>query len=513
MQSKNNKFQSKPFHFTLLVPVRQTSILDRSLPHHPTPASPSRRPRGGKARVGGGTGRASPRNRDTTWQGQPRSFPEPAQPRAPTFPRERQRPRPCPAAALSRPHSPAQPGSAQRSARTYRRGRGQVPQVPRAPRASSLTRSPTTHAQPPARHAPRDPAHSPARPDSRRPAAAFRRREAEAGRRRPRPFVALLPSNGFPSNCGDNNVPGRACLAAVARGGGWPAQRGGSPSLEWGGGQLRRGRQTPGSLSEVGASPCAGSLGRRMATQCVPQNSGSARPGQEVKPVKPRRPPMKHEVDKNKAQWKTMGPAKVAVPCPKNFLKKHSKEPKLPERKKEQDSKKLPALSVPRRTDRPVMGIQSNTNFIKTNAIAAVKGLPKKPQPISVDTRQGDKYVLETSGLVPKYIKKKDYGVTPKYLKQRNEEMKRAQEEYEASRLEYLKKIAMKQLPDEERRTLLQGLKKNWDEVYSEFQRLPVNIDTISKKMYKQKLESQLKQLEHDIEVIEKHKVIYIANE
>ncbi|NXX11439.1 ENKUR protein, partial [Podargus strigoides] len=225
------------------------------------------------------------------------------------------------------------------------------------------------------------------------------------------------------------------------------------------------------------------------------------------------RPPMKHEVDKNKAQWKTMGPAKVAVPCPKNFLKKHSKEPKLPERKKEQDSKKLPALSVPRRTDRPVMGIQSNTNFIKTNAIAAVKGLPKKPQPISVDTRQGDKYVLETSGLVPKYIKKKDYGVTPKYLKQRNEEMKRAQEEYEASRLEYLKKIAMKQLPDEERRTLLQGLKKNWDEVYSEFQRLPVNIDTISKKMYKQKLESQLKQLEHDIEVIEKHKVIYIANE
>lgn len=39
---------------------------------------------------------------------------------------------------------------------------------------------------------------------------------------------------------------------------------------------------------------------------------------------------MKHEVEKNKAQWKTMGPAKVEVPSPKNFLRKHSKEPKLP---------------------------------------------------------------------------------------------------------------------------------------------------------------------------------------
>ncbi|KAM9647037.1 enkurin isoform 2-T3 [Morphnus guianensis] len=225
------------------------------------------------------------------------------------------------------------------------------------------------------------------------------------------------------------------------------------------------------------------------------------------------RPSVKREAEKNKAQWKTMGPAKVAVPSPKNFLQKHSKEPKLPARKKEQDSKKLPALSVPRRTDHPVMGIQSKKNFINTNAVAAITGLPKKPQPIYVDRRQGDKYLLETSGLVPKYIKKKDYGVTPKYVTRRNEEMKRAQKEYEASILEHLKKRAMKRLSDEERRSLLQGLKKNWEEVYREFQGLSVEIDTIPKKIYKEKLESQMKQLEHDIEVIEKHKVIYIANE
>ncbi|NXX80231.1 ENKUR protein, partial [Urocolius indicus] len=224
------------------------------------------------------------------------------------------------------------------------------------------------------------------------------------------------------------------------------------------------------------------------------------------------RPSVKREAQQNKAPCKTMGPAKVAMPSPKNFLQKHSKEPKLPARKKE-DSKKLPTLSVPQRTDHPVMGIQSNKNFITANAVAAITGLPKKPQPMYVDRRQGEKYLLETSGLVPKYIFKKDYGVTPKYITQRNEEMKRAQQEHEANILELQKKKAMKRLSDEERKNLVQGLKKNWEEVYREFQGLPVQIDTISKKLHKERLELQMKQLEHDIEELEKHKVIYITNE
>ncbi|XP_009897659.1 enkurin [Dryobates pubescens] len=255
-----------------------------------------------------------------------------------------------------------------------------------------------------------------------------------------------------------------------------------------------------------------------MPSPCTQESIYNLLPRLEEKPVKPPRyistfrPSVKREAQENKAQCKTMGPAKVAVPSPKNFLQKHSKEPKLPARQKEQD-KKLPSLSVPRRTDRPVMGIQSKKNFINANAVAAITRLPKKPQPIYVDRRQGDKYLLETSGLVPKYIKKKDFGRTPKYVTKRNEEERRAQEEYEASILETLKKRAMKRLSDEERTSLLQGLRRNWKEVYHEFQRLPVQIDTIPKKLNKEKLETQMKQLEHDIEVIEKHKVIYIADE
>lgn len=58
----------------------------------------------------------------------------------------------------------------------------------------------------------------------------------------------------------------------------------------------------------------------------------------------------------------------------------------------------------------------------------------------------------------------------------------------------------------------LQGLKKNWEEVHKEFQSLSVFIDSIPKKIRKQKLEEEMKQLEHDIGVLEKHKIIYIAN-
>ncbi|NXR23185.1 ENKUR protein, partial [Cinclus mexicanus] len=162
---------------------------------------------------------------------------------------------------------------------------------------------------------------------------------------------------------------------------------------------------------------------------------------------------VRREAEKNKSQWKTMGPAKVAVPSPNNFLQKHSKEPKLAPKKKEQEGEKLLPLSVPQRTYHPVIHIKQN--FINKNALAVIRGEPKKPRHFCVDTRQGDKYLLEPSGLLPKYIRRKNYGVIPKYVTQRNEEMKREEEEYQASVLEQLKKKAMKILSEEERTNIL----------------------------------------------------------
>lgn len=57
---------------------------------------------------------------------------------------------------------------------------------------------------------------------------------------------------------------------------------------------------------------------------------------------------------------------------------------------------------VPEKTAPPLMGIVTKRNFIQT-----VTTEPMKPQPTSVDSIKGDKQLLENSGLVPKYSKKK----------------------------------------------------------------------------------------------------------
>lgn len=49
-----------------------------------------------------------------------------------------------------------------------------------------------------------------------------------------------------------------------------------------------------------------------------------------------------------------------------------------------------------------------------------------------------------------------DYGVTPEYICKRNEDVKKAQEEYDNYIQENLKKAAMKRLSDEEREAVLQ---------------------------------------------------------
>ncbi|XP_036616050.1 enkurin isoform X1 [Trichosurus vulpecula] len=255
-----------------------------------------------------------------------------------------------------------------------------------------------------------------------------------------------------------------------------------------------------------------------MDSLCPPESIYNLIPSDTKIPPKPSRyvsifkETVKNELQKGKTAWKTMGPAKVDVPSPKDFLQKRPKAPKpaLSDKKPDMNVAKKPP--VPRRSDHPIMGIQSGKNFINTNAADVIMGVAKKPKPIYVDRRTGDRHGLELSGLVPKYINKKDYGIIPDYICKRNEDVKKLQEEYDSYVQANLKKAAMKRLSDEERDTVLQGLKKNWEEVHKEFQSLSVFIDSLPKKVRKERLEAEMKQLEHDIGVIEKHKVIYIAN-
>ena len=110
----------------------------------------------------------------------------------------------------------------------------------------------------------------------------------------------------------------------------------------------------------------------------------------------------------NKSPDKTMGPAKVEVNPPSQYLTKRSKEPKLPEKTdfeySDADKARPP---VPKHDEKPLMGLKSNKDFVKTNAVENIMSVPKKPAANFVDTAKGSTHPLEPSELMPKYTKKK----------------------------------------------------------------------------------------------------------
>ncbi|XP_066919353.1 enkurin-like [Clytia hemisphaerica] len=222
---------------------------------------------------------------------------------------------------------------------------------------------------------------------------------------------------------------------------------------------------------------------------------------------------VKGESKHTKKENKTMGPSKVTVNEPDQFLKKRSKHPTFPDKKEfkypDNDQRRPP---VPKHTEKPAMGIKSDKNFISTNAVDNIMSVPKKPAANYVDTRTGTVNALEPSGLTPKYLNKKEYGKTPTYLIKRNEEAKQAQADYDEYVEESLKRGAMKCLNESERQNIISGLKANWEEIHHQYQGLSVVTDTAPKKNRKERMEAEMDQLEKDIDLLEKHPKIYIAN-
>lgn len=106
---------------------------------------------------------------------------------------------------------------------------------------------------------------------------------------------------------------------------------------------------------------------------------------------------------------------------------------------------------VPKHDEKPLMGLRSNKDHIKTNAVENIMSVPRKPEKKFADTRAGATHPLDPSGLTPKYVNKKDFGKTPAYLERRKAEVERAQKEYDAYVQERFRQGAMKSLTESER--------------------------------------------------------------
>ncbi|KAI3379908.1 hypothetical protein SNEBB_006180 [Seison nebaliae] len=215
---------------------------------------------------------------------------------------------------------------------------------------------------------------------------------------------------------------------------------------------------------------------------------------------------------------RTMGVPKESVPKPDNFLQKgegNNRLNKLSETKKlivEKQEKEKIKPPVPRKDDQPTMGYKTTKNFISENAVDATMLVAKKPAKNVVDDRKGNKLKLETSGLYPHYIRKKEFGQVPEYIHKRKDEMKYKQEQYDEYIKEKFQEGAMKQITGQEHEELLKGLKYNWDILHSEYQSLSVITDTIPKMKRKEKMEREMKELEKEIDLLERHQIIYVAD-
>ena len=167
---------------------------------------------------------------------------------------------------------------------------------------------------------------------------------------------------------------------------------------------------------------------------------------------------------------------------------------------------------VPKASEKPVMNLKSKKDFVKANALFVIKSPAKKPTPRYVDAADGTTRDLEPSGLHPKFIAKSDFGKVPQYLEQRKVAQLRDEEAYKEYIQQRFQRGALQQISAEEHADTLEKLKENWEELYIQYQGLSVTTDTTPKKLRKEKIESDLKQLERDIEALEKHSVLYVTD-
>lgn len=153
--------------------------------------------------------------------------------------------------------------------------------------------------------------------------------------------------------------------------------------------------------------------------------------------------------------------------------------------------------------------VHHNVNHLRENIKRAESAKPRRrPGTCSCDTRRGDFFPVEQSGLVPKYVLQTKFGRVPKYIEERKKDAEmRAKQEQERMRES---QRGPKLISEQERLEMLQGLRANWDTLQQAYKRLSLLTDTIPKKARKTQMENELKQIEKDMLFLENNRYIAI---
>ena len=234
-------------------------------------------------------------------------------------------------------------------------------------------------------------------------------------------------------------------------------------------------------------------------------------------------PDVKNQEKENRYNCKTMGKLKTTPPNPKKPVMKGTGDKR---RKILGDSRKSDSLISHLKPKKPPvpnakeLAVSFKKKFAKKsdkandkiyqNAMQNINSVAKKGKNIYVDSCDGHKNEMKNSGLVPKYVYKAEYGVTPNYILQRKIEVADAEAQYDDFLKIHMKKQAAKEVGADERRCLLENFKTKWNHLNHKYQGLSVVTDTVAKKSRKEKLENEISQIEADIKFLEKYSKILI---
>jgi hypothetical protein len=153
--------------------------------------------------------------------------------------------------------------------------------------------------------------------------------------------------------------------------------------------------------------------------------------------------------------------------------------------------------AVPKREEKPVMGLVSQKNYVTANAVDNILAVAKKPISNQVN-----------------YLCKADYGKVPAYMSRVKEQIQREYQMIEELQQSHQPQgeNQIEMITDDERESLLAGLKVTWEKVNKEYQTLSFTLDTPAKKKRKEEYEAQLEQIENDIKRLSK-KFVFVNHD
>lgn len=148
--------------------------------------------------------------------------------------------------------------------------------------------------------------------------------------------------------------------------------------------------------------------------------------------------------------------------------------------------------AVPRRSERPVMGLTTEKNFVVSNAVENILAVPKQPKAEPALATQN-----ATFGKVPKYLQrvKNDIAEERSYLQRMNSQKTNGE------------KDRLRPMSEDEKNELIAGLKRKWHETHKQYQTLTFSMDTVTKVQRKEGLEAEMEQIEKAIEKLSKKNI------